>query len=97
MLFESFTVTITLNQNLLEFGIQQCYSSSHEQSFEVIQGGINIILLHFNQGQWQAAIVPGLHPVVQHDTEALISNKLVKALGPAITQHYHCKKQFTLF
>ena len=86
MLFESFTVTITLNQNLLEFGIQKLYGSAYQRSYEVLQGGINIMLLNFTGVNWQAVMVPGLHPVVRQDTEALMSNELVKALVKAIDE-----------
>jgi hypothetical protein len=88
MLFESFNITIAYRGMACEFEIRERYSDPLVRAFEIVQGGIAILLLTFKEYQWSMSIISGLHPVVKQDVEDLVSEELKETLGTAITLHY---------
>lgn len=98
MLFESFDVTIIYQDKPLDFTVQERYGTTFERAYEIIQGGISIIQLSLIKGEWQVNVVPGLHPVVMHDTEVLLRKDFLDLLITTIISHYSQKSiQFSLF
>ena len=90
MLFESFTITLNYRDLPCELDIRERYANDGSRSFEVIQGGIGIILLTFDKGDWTMCIADDLHEIVKHDTETFVSDGLVKLLVQAIVNYYDC-------
>ncbi|UEG51360.1 hypothetical protein LLH06_10285 [Mucilaginibacter daejeonensis] len=88
MLFESFNITISYRNMACEFEIRERYGDPMVRAFEIVQGGIAILLLTFKEYKWCMSIISGLHPVVKQDVKDLVSEELKETLGTAITLHY---------
>ena len=93
MLFESFHITLTYRQAPAELEIRECYHNHGSRVFEVIQGGIGIIVLTLADGKWNMCVADDVHPVVKQDTERFVSHELVELLISAIIKHYDCFSQ----
>jgi hypothetical protein len=90
MLFEAFNITIMYRECDWELEIREIHRMQAGRHFEVIQGGISIVILMFENGEWQMYLVDDLHPIVKQDTENFVSPELVELLIQAIVNYYDC-------
>lgn len=90
MLFEQFPLTIHYRNQACELEIREVYSLSNLRTFEVIQGGIGIMLLMVDNGVWSMCIVDDLHEVVKQDTDNFVNTELVDVLIQAIVNYFDC-------
>ena len=58
--------------------------------FEIVQGGIGILILIFEDGKWHNYVVDDLHPTVKQDTDTFVTQELVELLIQAIVNYYDC-------
>jgi hypothetical protein len=93
MLFEEFNIVLIVQEQSCELDVRERHSLDTIRQFEIIQGGINIMLMMFKNGVWTMYIVDGLHPTVKQDTLLFVSQELIDLLIQAIVNYYDCFTQ----
>jgi hypothetical protein len=88
MLFENFNLNLSYRDRICELEVRELYGNPEVRSFEVLQGGITILILAFNDNAWHLSMIEGLHPVVKQDTEDFVSQELQTLLVQAVTSYY---------
>jgi hypothetical protein len=88
MLFESFSITLNYGGRDCELDVNEMYKQDGSRCFEIVQGGLGIMLLMFSNSRWRVCIVDDLHPIVKQDTDNFITGELIELLIDAIVGHY---------
>ena len=73
-----------------ELDIQERYGQPEKRFFDIIQGGIPILLLKWDNVVWEMEIAPDLHPIVKQDTESFMSDGLKNLLIKAVVTYFDC-------
>ena len=90
MLFESFSITLAYRERYYDLDLKEVHSLDGPRKFEVIQGGIGILIMVFENTNWSTCVVDDLPPVVKQDTEVFVSQELIELLIQAIVNYYDC-------